>query len=98
MPERLMDTKEVARYLGIRERDVKRLVAMGKLPAYKIGGTFLRFKFEQVEDLKNTVASYLLKAKDATMLERFADFLRFNDFYIISLILAIAFILIIMYL
>ncbi|PIU42030.1 MAG: hypothetical protein COS99_02250 [Candidatus Omnitrophica bacterium CG07_land_8_20_14_0_80_42_15] len=97
MPERLLDTKEVACYLGIREKDVKNLVAMGKLPAYKIGGAFLRFKFEQVDALKNTILPASFKSKDVSLLERLADFLRFNDFYIISIIIAIGLLLVILY-
>jgi len=49
MREKLLTAEEVASYLGISEEDVKNLVEKGELPAYKIGGAFLRFKREQIE-------------------------------------------------
>ncbi|MFH1753218.1 MAG: helix-turn-helix domain-containing protein [Candidatus Omnitrophota bacterium] len=46
--ENLLNIREAAEYLGVGERAVKELVDDGKLPAYKIGGTFLRFKKSQL--------------------------------------------------
>ena len=55
MPEHLLDIKEVADYLGVSEEEVKRLVDIGELPAYKIGDSFLRFRKEQVDAVKSEV-------------------------------------------
>ncbi len=55
MPESLLTIKDVARYLGLPEEEVKRLVDEGEIPAYKIGGTFLRFRKEQIEAIKNEI-------------------------------------------
>lgn len=52
MPEHLLNIKEVADYLGVSEEEVKRLVDMGEMPAYKIGDSFLRFRREQVDAVK----------------------------------------------
>ncbi len=49
MSEKLLNTKEIAKYLGISIKEVEGLVATGRLPAYKIGGTFLRFKREHAD-------------------------------------------------
>ena len=52
-----MNIQEVARYLGLPEEEVKRLVDIGEIPAYKIGGTFLRFRVEQIQAIKEEVDS-----------------------------------------
>lgn len=49
MEEKLMTIGEVARYLNIPENTVRELVEKGNLPAYKIAGSILRFKKEQVD-------------------------------------------------
>lgn len=56
MPEHLLNIKEVAQYLGISEDEVKRLVDIGELPAYKIGDSFLRFRREQVDAVKQEIS------------------------------------------
>jgi len=55
MPEHLLNIREVADYLGVSEEEVKRLVDIGELPAYKIGDSFLRFRKEQVDAVKTEV-------------------------------------------
>lgn len=52
MPEHLINIKEVADYLGVSEEEVKRLVDIGEIPAYKIGDSFLRFRKEQIDAVK----------------------------------------------
>lgn len=56
MPEHLLNIKEVAAYLGVSEEEVKRLVDMGEMPAYKIGDSFLRFRKEQVDAVKSEIS------------------------------------------
>ncbi len=50
-----MTIKEVAKYLEISEDEVKRLVDIGEIPAYKIGGSFLRFRKEQLDAIRDDV-------------------------------------------
>jgi excisionase family DNA binding protein len=57
MPEKLITIKEVAEYLHLSEEEVKRLVDMGVIPAYKIGGSFLRFRKEQIDAIKSEIDS-----------------------------------------
>ncbi len=56
MPEHLLNIKEVAAYLGVSEDEVKRLVDIGEMPAYKIGDSFLRFRKEQVDAVKSEIS------------------------------------------
>ena len=55
MPEKLLSIQEVADHLGISEEEVKRLVDVGEIPAYKIGGSFLRFRREQIDAIRNEI-------------------------------------------
>ena len=40
MPDEILTLREVAEYLKIGERTAYRLVQEGKLPAFKVGGTW----------------------------------------------------------
>lgn len=55
MPEKLLSIGEVADYLKVSEEEVKRLVDMGEIPAYRIGGSFLRFRREQIDAIKREI-------------------------------------------
>lgn len=46
MPDQIMTVKEVADYLKVNERTVYRMAAVGKIPAFKVGGSW---RFKQVE-------------------------------------------------
>ena len=59
MPEKLLSIREVADYLKISEEEVKRLVDSGEIPAYKIGGSFLRFRKEQIDAVRSEIAGIL---------------------------------------
>lgn len=93
--ERLLNIKEAADYLGVSERQIKDLVKSGKLVAYQIGGMYLRFKLEHLQAFKNT-------NRPAPPIKKFSftydvrDFLYFNDFYILAMLIIIALVLIIL--
>jgi len=96
MTEKLLTVRDVALFLGITEREVLDLADEGTIPAYKIGGVYLRFKREQVEDFRKKMHS-----PKSAGLQRFSikdkviDFFYFNDFYILSLIVIVLMIYII---
>jgi excisionase family DNA binding protein len=93
--EKFLTVREASLMLGVSEKDIVALAENGTLPAYKIGGVFLRFKKEQV-------AAYLRKMQPAGFQparpekggfpDKLRDFFYFNDFYIVSLLI-IAFLL-----
>src|SRR3989338_1844857 len=58
MQEKLLSIKEVAECLKISEEEVKRLVDVGEIPAYKIGDTFLRFRKEQIDAVKKEIIDF----------------------------------------
>ncbi len=100
--EGLLNSKEAADLLGITEEEVRRFVSQGKIPAYKIGGEFLRFKKAQVEALRDRIR--ILKRRSVPIekiipveesarrteysaRDRIRNFLYFNDFYVLTAIL-----------
>ena len=48
MTDDIMTVKEVAEYLKIREKTAYRLVAKGKIPGFKVGGSW-RFRRGELE-------------------------------------------------
>lgn len=67
MPEHLLNISQVAEYLGISEDEVKRLVDIGEIPAYKIGDSFLRFRREQIDAVKREISD--VEKKDPRRIE-----------------------------
>lgn len=96
MSGKLLSVREVCQYLGISEEDLRSLVDKGEIPAYRLGGTILRFRKEQIDEIRAhgiprlTQSDEDLKpsAQDEQM-DKLKDFLYFNDFYIISGIIII---------
>ncbi|MDD5567657.1 MAG: helix-turn-helix domain-containing protein [Candidatus Omnitrophica bacterium] len=97
MPEeKLLTVREVSVLLCISEKEVMGLAETGKIPAYKVGGVYLRFRRDQVlgyqkssqplNDVKTEGHS-----KNALQ-DKLSDFFYFNDFYIF----AIAFIILLL--
>lgn len=87
----MLSVEEVKNYLEIDHSEIEKYLKAGKLHAYKIGGTYLRFRKEEVLSLR----SELIPAKKQTkqnvpLLTRISDFWVYNNFYIISLAVVIA--------
>ena len=57
MPDKLLSIKEVAEYLKLSEEEIKLLVDIGEIPAYKIGDTFLRFRKEHIDAIKDEIST-----------------------------------------
>lgn len=49
MPEEIMTLKEVAEYLKLAEKTTYRLAAEGKIPGFKVGGSW-RFRKDAIEN------------------------------------------------
>ncbi|MCX5698733.1 MAG: helix-turn-helix domain-containing protein [Candidatus Omnitrophica bacterium] len=90
--EKMLTVRDVSIMLGVSEKDVLDLTENGTIPGYKVGGVYLRFKQEQVEQYKKNQS--LLEPKAAKgesegLRNRIHDFFYFNDFYIFALIFII---------
>jgi len=95
MAEHLLNTKEAAVYLGIDEKRLKNLVREKVIPAYRIGGAYLRFRKDQLNSARVAVfepareALYQAKEVHESFSEKVSDFFYFNDFYLISIALVV---------
>jgi excisionase family DNA binding protein len=90
--EKLLTVREVSLILGITEKEVMDLAESGQVPAYKVGGVFLRFKREQIMQLKKKFPSAYDVDSDSTLYplrDKINDFFYFNDFYILAILLII---------
>ncbi len=76
----------------ISEKEVIELSESGKIPAYKIGGVYLRFKRQQIDEYQKRnmpSAKKTVSSKNYSLKDRVSDFLYFNDFYILSALIII---------
>jgi excisionase family DNA binding protein len=110
MSDKLLTLKEAAECLRLTESQVRKLVSAGKIPAYHVGGMYLRFKEENIfllrsefggnpacENVKKHGRKYdSVYGAGNSFLSGLLDFLYFNDFYIISAALIIFLIYIIL--
>ncbi len=90
--EKLLTVRDVASILGISEKEVLDLAESGKIPAYKVGGVYLRFKREQVENFikSSKPLSHKVDAPQKyPFRERIGDFFYFNDFYIFAILIVL---------
>ncbi|MCX5697483.1 MAG: helix-turn-helix domain-containing protein [Candidatus Omnitrophica bacterium] len=88
--EKLLTIREVSTMLGISEKEVMNLSDSGAIPAYKIGGVYLRFKRQEIENYRRKIkpAQHKEPADNKyTLRDKVSDFFYFNDFYILTFIL-----------
>ncbi len=87
--EKLLTIRDVSLLLGVSEKEVITLAENQTIPAYRLGGVYLRFKRQQIEEFKKKMSSSGQKINQpsgASLRERVLDFFYFNDFYIFSII------------
>lgn len=85
--EKFLTVREASLILGATEKDVLDLAEKGTLPAYRIGGVYLRFKKEQILEYKKThdsIFPHAAHTHNASLRDKIMDFLYLNDFYILA--------------
>lgn len=85
----MLTVEEVKTFLEIEQAELEKYLKAGKIHAYKIGGTYLRFRKEDVLTLRAELAP-ARKKSSGSFTSKLLDFWRFNNFYIISLVLMAA--------
>ncbi len=85
----MLTLEEVKNFLEADQDQIEDYLKKGKLHAYKIGGTYLRFRKEEVLNIRLDVQSKKPKA-GLSFFSRVGDFWRFNNFYIIALLVVIS--------
>jgi excisionase family DNA binding protein len=90
--EKMLTVRDVSIILEVCEKDVLDLAEKGTIPGYKIGGVYLRFKKEQVEQYKKNqhhLHPAATPKESVGAQDKIHDFLYFNDFYIFATIFII---------
>ena len=92
--DKFIGLEETCDLLETDEKEVHELVRVGKLHAFKIGDQYLRFRKDQVSEIKakwRIHRELFPSGEDPHVLsdkasggEHLRDFLYFNDFYIVS--------------
>ena len=99
MKEKLLTIREASHYLGITEGQIIDLSERSIIPAYKVGGIYLRFKKEQLDAIKDKIKPTTKEdVVEYPFREKLSDFLYYNDFYIFSLLVISILIYLIFYL
>jgi len=96
--DKLLTIRDAALILGISEQAVIDLAESGELPAYKVGGVYLRFKREQLEEFKGLNKSLVASATESeksSFKEKISDFFYFYDFYILTILIVVLMLVII---
>ena len=87
----MLTLDEVKNFLEVEQQVIEKFIQDDVLHAYKIGGVYIRFRKEEVLSLKYDV---LLKGKKTGVSSSWGqhlwDFWRFNNFYIISVLIIVA--------
>jgi hypothetical protein len=87
----MLTLDEVKNFLEVEQQVIEKFIKDEVLHAYKIGGVYIRFRKEEVLGLKYDV---LLKKKktgaSGSFGQQLLDFWRFNNFYIISVLIILA--------
>jgi excisionase family DNA binding protein len=87
----MLSIEEVKNFLEVDHSEIEKYLKAGKLHAYKIGGTYLRFRKEEVLTLRSELLPKKGRSKPKkSFVSAVSDFWSFNNFYIISLIVVIA--------
>lgn len=102
--EKLLTIRDASLILGLSEKEIVDLAESGSLPAYKIGGVYLRFKREQIDVFKKSFfaekrhhgkSAQQHPAQKYSLNDKARDFFYFNDFYILSALLILLILVII---
>ena len=80
----LLTEDEVCYYLEVSPHDLQKLVKRGKLTAYRLGGSYLRFRKEEILALRNGKKFIAPDKLSRNSLDKVRDFWKFYNFYIIS--------------
>ena len=93
--DKYISVEETCRLLEINDEEIQHLVQNGKLHAFKIGERYLRFRKDQVSEIKakwrinrelfpdqETEHSHVLVADKDSWFDYLKDLWYFNDFYI----------------
>lgn len=89
----MLTLEEVKSFLEISQDQMEKFIKQGRLKAYKIGGTYVRFRKDDIMNVRVDLLSKRATIPKSTISSKISDFWRFNNFYIVSLLFVVALIL-----
>ena len=88
MAEKLLTIREAAQYLNITEKQVIELSDKSIIPAYKVGGIYLRYKKDQLNAVKDRILPTTKESNvEYSLRDKLSDFFYYNDFYVLSFLI-----------
>lgn len=100
--EKFLTLEEVAQRLALPADEVEALIRRGTLPSFRLGGSLLRVRVQDLEALQlkgvsgRRPVSRSSPARPDTLWERIVDFFYFHDFYIVVLLVLLVLLTIIL--
>ena len=89
MSDGLLTEEEVKSYLKVDSPAVEQLIRRRKLTAYNVGGSFVRFRKDEVIALRSGRKYRLPDQFERSWFDKIRDFLNFYSLYILLSILVI---------
>lgn len=83
----MLTLEEVKSFLQVSQDEIEVLLKNGRLNAYKIGGSYIRFRKEEVETLRQERQPSKGRSGRRGLISKITDLWRFNNFYIVSAVL-----------
>ncbi len=90
MSEGLITEEEVKSYLKVDSPEIDQLIRRGKLTAYRVGGSFVRYRKDEVIAIRSGRKFRLPDQFERSWFDKVRDFLNFHGIYIFLTILIVA--------
>jgi len=88
MADGMMSLAEVMVYLELDRHHIENLIKKKKLRAYRVGGTYIRFRKQDVERAR-FYARRMRRPESLGLLDRIRDMWSYYSFYVLSLVLIV---------
>ena len=89
MSEGLITEEEVKSYLKIDSPEIEQLIRRGKLTAYRVGGSFVRYRKDEVIAIRSGRKFRLPDQFERNWFDKVRDFSNFYGIYILLTILVL---------
>ena len=89
MNEGLLTEEEVKSYLKVDAPTIEQLIRRGKLTAYRVGGSFVRYRKDQVIAIRSGLKFRMPDQLEQSWFDKIRDFLNFYSFYFLLTLLVV---------
>lgn len=90
MSEGLITEEEVKSYLKVDSPELDQLIRRGKLTAYRVGGSFVRYRKDEVIAIRSGRKFRLPDQFERSWFDKLRDYLNFYGIYVVLTILIVA--------